>query len=366
MKEKIGTLKNFFIKMLFLVNVLVILGMLVTGNAGFFSPKTFPLLSTLGYAFPAFVIADIVMIMVWVCVRLRMLIVPFAGFLVCYSPMMTFCPVHLEKKIPENSIKVMTYNTWMLGVNFENTCETPREERRKAVLKYIAESDCDIVCLQETEIKGDVIQEVHEIIKPVMGYVDTCYGPGGTCVSLFSKHPILRHERIEYASAGNISAAFYVNINGRETLVINNHLETNHFSIEEKEQFHTMMKGGMHRKDMRSESKFVLRKLGDAAALRAPQAEAVAQYIRMHKGMPMIVCGDFNDIPLSYAHRIIAKNLTDCFINTATGPGFSYRKNGMYVRIDNILCSDEFTPFACFVDKSIDISDHFPLISYIK
>lgn len=358
--------KKMFVRLLLAVNIIVIAGMLLTGYASVVSPCTLPILSILGYGFPIFAFANAVMIMVWVCVRLRMVIVPFVGFVACYSPMMTYCPVNMSRDIPDDCLKVMSYNTWLFGESFENPCETPREERREIVLNYIAESDCDIVCLQEAELQGGRLKDINRIIRPIMPYIDACYGPGGTCVLLFSKHPIKRHELIEFKSAGNLSAAFFVEIDGREIIVINNHLETNHFSTEEKEQFHSMVKGDMERHDMKSESRFILRKLSEAAVLRAPQADAVAEYISSHHGTPMIVCGDFNDIPLSYTHRTISKGLTDCHTACATGPGFSYRKNGMYVRIDNIMCSEEFTPYSCHIDKTIDVSDHFPIISYIK
>lgn len=359
-------MKKIIRKLLLLANILIIIGMLATGYAGIFNPVIFPMFATMGYFFPMFAIANVVMIMVWVCVRRRMLIVPFTGFLLAYSPMMTYCPVHMAKDIPDGCLKVMTYNTWMFGISLENTSTMTQEERSRKIIQYIADSDCDIVCIQEALFNNSINNYLDSIAKPVTPYIDTCYGQGGTCVMLLSKHPIKRHELIEYKSVGNLSAAFFLDINGKEVIVINNHLETNHFSTEEKEQFHTMVKGGMEKQDIKNESGFILHKLGDAAVLRAPQAEAVAQYIRMHKGVPMIVCGDFNDIPLSYAHRTIARDLTDCHTATANGPGFSYRKNGMYVRIDNIMCSDEFTPFECHVDKNIDISDHFPVISLIK
>jgi exonuclease III len=62
----------------------------------------------------------------------------------------------------------------------------------------------------------------------------------------------------------------------------------------------------------------------------------------------------------------MVKGLTDCFAATATGPGWSYNKNHMYVRIDNIFCSDDFVPYGCKVDKTIKSSDHYPIYTWLK
>ena len=127
-----------------------------------------------------------------------------------------------------------------------------------------------------------------------------------------------------------------------------------------------MVKGNMERSEIKSESKFIFHKLDSAAVVRAPQAETVASFIRMHKGRSMIVCGDFNDIPLSYARRTVAKDLVDCYISTATGPGFTYHRNGMYVRIDNVMCTDNLEPYCFSVDKKCNLSDHYPVVGWVK
>ena len=101
---------------------------------------------------------------------------------------------------------------------------------------------------------------------------------------------------------------------------------------------------------------------------RAPQAEAVARYVRKYldRKVPVILCGDFNDSPLSYTHRTIARELTDCYVASGNGPGISYHKSGMYFRIDHIFCSDDFEPYGAKVDNSVTASDHYPICCWLK
>ena len=102
------------------------------------------------------------------------------------------------------------------------------------------------------------------------------------------------------------------------------------------------------------------------AAKRAPQAEAVNEYIESHRQYPIIVCGDFNDSPISYSRRTIAQGLHDCFEETGKGIGLSYNQKGFFVRIDHILCSDHFEPQKCEIDSEMDASDHYPMLCWVK
>ena len=127
-----------------------------------------------------------------------------------------------------------------------------------------------------------------------------------------------------------------------------------------------MLKGKMERDTVKTESMLLVNKLGGSAAKRAPQAEAVHRYVQEHSQYPIIVCGDFNDNPISYSRRTIAEGLQDCFVETGRGIGLSYNQKGFWVRIDHILCSKHFTPQNCEIDDKMDASDHYPIISWLK
>lgn len=349
------------------INILIIIGMLITGFADLLDPRSWPIMATAGYAFPIFAIANIGMIVIWMFVSKKHILIPFLGFVVCYVPVMQYCPVHSSGgEPPLGALKIMTYNTWGFVNQHEHPMEIPLDVARRQMLQYIADQDCHVVAIQEANYNNTIKAEIDSILADKMPYYDTCKVEMGVMVMVISKYPIKRHEILKYESKGNLSAAFFLDVNGKELIILNNHLETNHFSVEEKEQFGDMVKGGMHRDNIKSESKFVLRKLGAAAAIRASQADAVANFVKLHKGRSMIVCGDFNDIPISYARRTIAKGLTDCYISTAIGPGFTYHRNGMYVRIDNVMCTNDLEPYGFHVDKKCKLSDHYPVIGWVK
>ena len=365
-KESID-LKKFIIHTTIAVNLVIISAMLVTGFADMLDPRSWPVMTTAGYAFPLFALANLGMIVIWMFISKKHILVPFLGFVICYVPVTQYCPVHASGEVPLGALKIMTYNTWGFGSQREtDNDEEAKKKARRDILQYIADEDCHVVCIQEGIYHKGMEADIDSIIKPKMPYLDTCKIEGGTMLMVLSKYPIKKHEALKYESKGNLSAAFYLDVNGKELIILNNHLETNKFSVEEKQQFGEMVKGDMGRSGIKTESKFVLKKLGAAAAVRAPQAEAVASYVRMHKGRSMIVCGDFNDIPISYARRTIAKDLEDCYVSTALGPGFTYHRNGMYVRIDNVMCTDDLDSYSFHVDKKCTISDHYPVVGWVK
>jgi endonuclease/exonuclease/phosphatase family metal-dependent hydrolase len=356
----IKKLKAFTLHMIAGANLATIIVMLFTGYSDRIDPTAFPLLSNAGLAFPIFLFINFAFLVFWLIFKTRWALIPFMGFLLCYGPVRKYCPLNINREPPADAIKVLSYNVWYFaGWNDSKGSINP-------ILAYLRDQDADIVCLQESatnEVKGN---QVDSILNPIYQYRDTAQRGKGDCISIFSKYPILSKEHIDYPSKGNISAAFKLLIEGEEVLVINNHLETTGLTHEEKTQFKTMIKGEMKVDTVEMTSKLLVNKLAKATTIRAPQADAVARYIAYHRDMPVIVCGDFNDSPLSYAHRTIGKNLTDCYVATGNGPGISYHHNGFYVRIDNIMCSSHFEPFACRVDNKIKDSDHYPIYCWLK
>lgn len=359
-------MKKLLTKILIALNVIIILGMLVTGFAFYLTPVTWGWLAEAGYGYGIPLILNLVMIAVWVFFRLRYVFIPLLGMVVCYYPTMSFCPINMSQTAPEDCIKVMSYNTLSFGAPGDPENGISPNDARRMMIEYIKAQNCDIVCLQEATLWPGREEEIREGIQDQLPHIDTIMSKRENTVTIFSRYPIVRKERIEYESQGNVSGAFTVLVNGKEVVVVNNHLETNALSPEEKESFSTVVHGEHGKKAIARESKFILSKLTNAAKKRAPQAEAVASFIRMHKNKPLIVCGDFNDIPLSYAHYTIARDITDCYTATGLGTGVSYNKNSMPVRIDNIMCSEHFTPYDCKVQTDITLSDHYPITCLLK
>lgn len=347
------------------LNVAVILVMVVLGYAGMLSPVAHPRLAVMTLAFPFFLVADVAFLFFWLFVGWRWTLIPIAGLLACALPIRSYLPVNFGgHEEAEDMLKVVSYNVGGFNEGGEENAEANVDQ----VLDYLIEARADIVCLQEAAhggVKERLFDRLHEVYKY---YHEQLKEGSGDMVTIFSRYPIKRSQRIDYQSRGNISVACWLDVDGQETVVVNNHLETNKLSLDDRDNFKEIMKGDMPTQEAKGEGRMLLRKVALAAGVRAPQADAVSRLVASQRdsSRAVIVCGDFNDNPLSYTVRAIGQGLTDCYVSAGFGPGWSYHKNVMYVRIDHVFCSDEWEPVDAIVDSKIAASDHYPVVCWLK
>ena len=358
----IKQIKSFVINLIAGANIATILLMLLAGYSDRLNPEQHPILSVLGMTFPVFLLVNLLFLFLWLTIKWKKAWIPIAGFAAAYVPITLFMPVNMRQEVPEGAIKLISYNVCTYGGNYkyENGFDT--------VFGYLERQKADIVCLQE-----DVDSwRRYVFIKyaKIYPYNDTTMLHNNAftynCVGIHTRFPIIRKERIWYPSNTNGSVAYYLNTGKDTLLVINNHLEGTHLSESERNNYKRMLRGKMERDTAKAESMFLIEKLGNNNAKRAVQADIVHRYIEEHRQYPTIVCGDFNDTPISYARRTIAQGLTDCFQTTGRGFGLSYNQKGFYFRIDHILCSPDLQPYNCQVDDEMDASDHYPIICHLK
>ena len=80
----------------------------------------------------------------------------------------------------------------------------------------------------------------------------------------------------------------------------------------------------------------------------------------------MIVCGDFNDTPLSYSYHLFDRFMHNAYAKSGHGMGITYHEHKLYYRIDHIFCSKNITPLYTWIDRVQKDSDHYPVISKIR
>ena len=356
---------------LIIINVISVVGLLVTGYSYILSPINWPYLSLMGYFFPAFLFANGFFLALWVFVNWKYLFIPVIGFIAAYQPLSLYCPFFTSSSVDEaeyssqTKLTILSYNTYNWG-KYDNSEENSKEN----VIEYIANQKPDIICLQESPLDNKTMEIIKDYM-PEMKYHTSIRNDDdkhGVILLFLSKYPIKKEKNLEIPSKSNAAGAIWVDINGKQLLVVNCHLETQSLSLSEKEGFsrlvHGVANGEVERDSMKSGSKFYLKKLSASAQKRAPQAELVSEFIKENSNISTIVCCVFNDIPLSYTHHIISNGLTDCYQKRGRGFGFSYCHNAMRVRIDHILCSPDINPIKCWVDDDIKLSDHYPIISH--
>ena len=358
----IKQLKAFTVRLIAGANVATVLVMLLVGYSDRLNPADHPLLSTLGMTLPVFLLINLVFLFFWLIFKWRMVWISVLGLVLAYVPISIYMPLNSSQDIPEGALKIISYNVCAYGGNYKY------EQGFEKVRDYLVEEKPDIVCIQEDIDTWRRYVFLH--YEKTFAYNDTMVIANNpqsyNALGIHSKYPIIHRERIAYPSAANGSVAWWLKVGDDTLIVVNNHFESCHLNKDDRAQYLQMIKGKMPRDSVREESKLLLVKLAEANAKRSRQIRTVRQYALDHSQYPVIVCGDFNDSPISYSRYAMAEVLTDCYATTGKGIGLSYNQKAFSFRIDHFFCNDRLQPYRCEIDGKMDASDHNPLICWVK
>lgn len=346
-------LRNTFYFLMITANLAVGIGYEICAFSPYFSPTSHPVLSLAGLCIPFFILANCCFLIYWLIFNRRFAAIPIAFFLIGWNALRTYIPLNFEGSPKgEKTLKVLTYNTQgMLILADENG------KYGVPTLDYVKASGADIVCLQEFPAHEQYIIDSLKELYPYLRIVS--FAPENS-VACLSKYPILSAEKISMKSSHNGAALYRMKVGDRTIPFIVNHLESNKLSLKDKDMYKGVLKAPKT-KAVSPESKHLVHKLADAVAIRGLQADKVAQQIKKINDPYIVVCGDFNDTPISYVRRVIAEGLQDAFVKRGTGPGITYNKSFMFFRIDHMMVGKGYHVIKCKVDRSIDASDHYPM-----
>ena len=150
-------------------------------------------------------------------------------------------------------------------------------------------------------------------------------------------------------------------VKGYDTFrIFNIHLQSLRFS---KENLKYIDEPSIEEDKTIKESKSIISKFRNGFIKRKIQADRIRE--EMEKSpYPLIVCGDFNDVPNSYAYHTIGKNMNDAFAEKGAGLGRTYSGISPTLRIDNIFVDNKFE-VEQYERVKKKLSDHFPVLADI-
>ncbi len=338
------------------INTLCVVAMNLCAYSVYLPPQTYPSYSYWGLIFPVFLLLNVLFVFFWFVFKRRCILIPVCGMLMCAWAVRAYIPFNINKEVPDGALKVMSYNVMMFGDDKDKSWND------KAITKYLLASGADIICLQELGGFDKAVEKGHVDIAAYPYH--SLHSEANSSIGCLSKYPIVDSRVIPYPSKSNRSMAYDIVVGGDTLLVINNHLESYKLSAEDKAQYKELINAPKE-KDAEEKYYALTDKLAEANKIRGPQAEAVAAFVKENLGKyrHIILCGDFNDSPLSYTHHVLTEHLNDAYTRAGNGPGLSYNRSGMYFRLDHILVSESVVPYKTVVDNSFSASDHYPIVS---
>ncbi len=279
--------------------------------------------------------------------------------------------ISLFAKVPmtkDYGIKSYNGTIKILSYNVRGLVNDKKQRSSVDVARYIVEQQPDIVCLQEffdCAEHGD--SEFDAIMK---GYNKSVSG----ALAIYSKFPIYRRATLlkNKNASSSVSAAQSTSggamwadliVKGDTIRIFNNHLH----STEIKAEDDTFLTTSQLVLDEERNKKFqsIIARLNNGSIERSRQVNSIAKFID-RSPYPVIVCGDFNDNPMSYTYKRLSRGLFDSF--QECGDVYPYTYRGFYntLRIDYILSSRRLTPESYNIDVDCLFSDHLPVTTHLR
>lgn len=255
------------------------------------------------------------------------------------------------------SVVPITDGTTISSYNIKNFDDIAINDRQfqpdavKKIIEHLGESQ--YLCAQEVDY------DCHMMLLKELQFPHS-FGNKGTMI--FSKKPFIKTGQINFEKSVNSCSWVDVPVKDKIIRLYNVHLESNHITYAADMMMNRKKHNFIERvyllKNMFVQYAYRSRK-------RVQQTDKLLQHIS-ESPYPVIVCGDFNDSPISYIYNRFTNHLTDGFTEQGKGLGFSFRGNIPFLRIDYILADDRLHFQNYHTVKALTYSDHFPVTADIS
>lgn len=351
------------------LNLIFAVALLLSSSAHLVDPNTFLFPAFFGLAFLPIFLLNVVLLLGWLMLKPKFALINVAVIALSWSTVAKHLQFFNESTEPDSaSFEVMSFNVRLFDLyNWKGN-----ESTRNEILDYLSETKSDVHCFQEffnsnknsyfntldTLLDHEVGTEVHEEFTAILHEGMSKFG-----IATLSKAPILHRERIHLDTAMNNIAIFSDILIGKDTLrFFNIHLASVHLSGLEKD-----INKHLETNDQEGQLKdlqIISQRLANGFKRRAKQAKVIREAIDASPH-PVIVTGDFNDTPASFAYNILSEGLQDAYVVQGNGVGSTYI--GLYpmLRIDFILVDPRLTVNA-FSTEKVTLSDHRPIRATIS
>lgn len=323
--------------------------------APFVPPDRFWPFAFLGLAFPYLFWLNLAVLAYWFWRQYRYAYAPLAALVLGLVQLDGFWG--LNGKTEADGLRVMTFNARYFDAMLPEVSPEKKAATLKAIQENLRRQKPDLLCGQDFTGDSEASnQAIYQFIRDELGLRYRFYETPSLVT--FSRFPIVEQKAVRFA--GSYNSYHYIDIerNGQKIRVFNLHLQSNKLGDELDEALRPNVPAAPEAKRAYVT---ILGKLRRGFSKRAAQARLVAQAIA-DSPYPVIVCGDFNDTPNSFAYRTVSKGLRDSFRERGSGFGSTYSGALPFLRIDYVLASPSLPIRAHRVVKAA-YSDHYAVVA---
>lgn len=354
-----------FTSLMKVLTVICLSSLLFAYLCPFVHPETWWIMPFFGLAYPVIIVISFLFLVYWAILRSKWFFIVLAvillgGKLHFRTLAVTFS---VEKATTEDNVwKIMSYNVRLFDVYNHSVYD--RNKSRNAIISYVHQMDPDVICFQEFYQQDkpsnfptkDTLVALLKTKYYHERYSHKMTGRQNFGICMLSKYPIIAKGDVMFANSSNSdNYCIYADIvkNNDTMRVYNIHLQSIKLQQDDYALFGEENKQSNPEK---STLRLLIEKLRIAYPNRADQARRVTEHMETSP-YPVIICGDFNDTPLSYVYNQFDKQLTDSYRETSTGIGVTYAGKVPAGRIDYIFHTEDLAAQNFVIQKQA-YSDH--------
>ena len=332
-------------------------------------------IAMLGLAFPLLLLVILIFLIYWLIRKSKWAYVCMAALLLSWKQISVMFSFHFTKKFEvaksPATLRVLSWNLSSWGVS--NRSDGKKADYEEEMIDVIKKSNADVLCFQEylyykdSKYRDSIIPALKESGYRYSYFAKTQYTYRIykttllTAMAVISKYPITDTAQFFYTDEAFAEPIVHtdIKVNNQVVRIFNTHLQSVMF-----ENSHYQILDNIKEDPLKAsvtESKAIAYRLRNAYVKRAGQAELLQAKIK-NSPYPVIVCGDFNDVPNSYSYFTVKGNLQDAFLRKGAGFGKTLRMLSPTLRIDYILADKKFT-VQQFNKIEVPYSDHYPVMA---
>lgn len=339
-------------KLIFLINSLALILLLLSYISPYINPTIFWPISFLGLIFPVLFIINSLFLVYWFTLLKKQIWANLIILLIGLQYFGDYIGTNPKENDEPSTIKVLSYN-----VRIFNAYKWIPDLNKETIFNFLREEEADILCIQEFYAPNKT---------PELGYRFKHIGiqnrKSQWHMAIYSKYPQINKSTVNIKGEKMNNTCIYsdIIILDDTVRVYNLHLASNFF----KSSDYSFLTNNTIKKEKIKEGIIsIIKRLKISYQERADEVIAIREHMTTSP-FPIIVCGDFNDTPLSYAYHKIKGDLIDSFSSSGKGLGKSFVKiPGL--RIDYIMHDKSFKSFNYHKEDDI-LSDHYAISCEIK